>query len=75
MANIKQENPWLVPNIDEFLYYCCPECDIKTKEPGELFDHAVQQHQLAKETLTESEVEAPEIAEESMSKHGFFSNL
>ena len=59
-------NPWLVSSFEEFHFYCCPECDIKTKELGELFDHAVQQHQLAKETLTESEVEAPEIAEESM---------
>ena len=63
------DNPWLVSSFEEFLFYCCPECDIKTKELSELFDHAVQEHQLAKETLTESEVKAPEIAEESMKDH------
>ena len=50
------------------MFYCCPECDTKTKQLGQLFDHAVQEHQLAKDTLTKYEVkiEAPEIAEESI---------
>ena len=24
-------NPWDVPNLEEFLYYCCPECNHKIK--------------------------------------------
>ena len=24
-------NPWEVPNLEEFLFYCCPECDHKIK--------------------------------------------
>ena len=47
-------NPWLVSSFEEFHFYCCPECDIKTKEKGQLYDHAVQVHQLAKDTLTKS---------------------
>ena len=22
-----EENPWTVENLEEFLYFCCPECD------------------------------------------------
>ena len=44
----KQENPWDVSNIEEFLYYCCPECNIKCKN-GQLFiEHATQSHEQAK---------------------------
>ena len=45
------ENPWYVNNIDEFLKYCCPECDenYKSKEPFVL--HALEKHTNAKEAL------------------------
>ena len=47
--SFKRENPWSVGNIKEFLYYCCPECDIKYKD-GQLFiEHAIQIHDEAKE--------------------------
>ena len=44
-------NPWSVPNLDEFLKYCCPECDEKyeTKEPFVM--HAFEKHPKAKECL------------------------
>ena len=57
-------NPWLVSSFEEFHFYCCPECDKRTKELGQLYDHAVQVHQLAKDTLTKSEVQIE--AEESI---------
>ena len=44
-------NPWEVPSLDEFLFYCCPECDLRTKEYDELFSHAVQCHRHAKVLL------------------------
>ena len=40
-AMIKQENPWDVSNIEEFLYYCCPECDTKVKTTHAFLDHAI----------------------------------
>ena len=45
------ENPWYVNNIDEFLKYCCPECDenYKSKEPFVL--HAFSTHPRSKECL------------------------
>ena len=48
-------NPWEVPSLDEFLFYCCPECDLKTKEYNELFNHAVQCHRQAKVLLIAKE--------------------
>ena len=44
-------NPWKVQTFEDFLYYCCPECDTKTKEENQLYDHAVEEHQLAKDVL------------------------
>ena len=41
-------NPWLVTNLDTFLYYNCPECDMKTKEYDSFYDHAIQNHPNSK---------------------------
>ena len=45
------DNPWFVSNLDEFLQYCCPECDDKypSKEPFVL--HAFEKHAKAKDCL------------------------
>ena len=48
-------NPWSVRKIEEFLYFCCPECEL-TKDSlyqsRELFlKHAINQHPGAKENL------------------------
>ena len=49
-------NPWHVTTLDEFLFYCCPECDMKCRDHTEFFNHAVQVHELAKEALNGTEV-------------------
>ena len=54
---IKQENPWDVSNIQEFLYFNCPECDTKVKD-GELFlKHAFDNHELSKFYLNKEMLE------------------
>ena len=50
-TEIKEENPWHVSNIDEFLYYCCPECDLKCKDGDSFIDHATNSHEQAKVSL------------------------
>ena len=45
------KNPWDVPSLDEYLFYCCPECELKTKEYEIFYNHAVIIHELAKQTL------------------------
>ena len=41
-------NPWNVGSFEEFLYFCCPQCDIKTKATDELVKHGLKFHELAK---------------------------
>ena len=48
MMETKLENPWQVPSLDEYLFYCCPECDLKTKEYNIFYEHAVHRHEQAK---------------------------
>ena len=43
-----EDNPWLVPSLDEYLFYCCPQCDLKTKEYNMFYEHAVHRHEQAK---------------------------
>ncbi len=46
---IKQElgrvtNPWLVDQLDVFLHYCCPECDLKSQSKDIFVNHAFLNH-------------------------------
>ena len=41
------KNPWIVENLEEFLYYCCPECDVKTKDTQSFIEHALLNHAQA----------------------------
>ena len=53
-------NPWDVPSLDEYLFYCCPECELKTKEYEAFYTHAVNVHELARETLETSKTSIDE---------------
>ena len=44
-------NPWQVLTLDEFLFYCCPECDVKSDSKQEFVIHAVDQHPSSHEYL------------------------
>lgn len=44
-------NPWLVENFDEFLFYCCPECNYKSRLHSEFNSHALMAHPLARDAL------------------------
>jgi len=44
-------NPWKVENIDQFLNYCCPECDIKQKTKSDFIIHAIDAHPDSREYL------------------------
>ena len=37
-------NPWTYSDLDEFLYYCCPQCDEKYKTKSLFVDHALISH-------------------------------
>ena len=42
-------NPWEVNNLDQFLYFCCPECDEREKSKELFLQHALDQHPRAKD--------------------------
>ena len=43
-------NPWNVPNVKDFLFYCCPECDTKVKYEQDFINHALMLHEEAKDS-------------------------
>ena len=45
------ENPWNVENLNEFLYFCCPECNLKDRSKMNFFKHALDEHPKAKECV------------------------
>ena len=44
IPEISPDNPWDVETLDEFLYYNCPECDMKCPEKAIFRDHALLNH-------------------------------
>jgi hypothetical protein len=42
------ENPWNVQQLEDFLFFCCPECDNKSTTREIFIDHAVRQHPLVR---------------------------
>ena len=52
LQNVKNEegssgftNPWFVQTFDDFLFYCCPECDYKCQFHDAFHQHALNSHQ------------------------------
>ena len=41
-------NPWAVGSLDDFLHYCCPECDNKSQTKELFINHALINHPQAK---------------------------
>ena len=47
-----ESNPWEVKNLEEFLYYCCPECEVKNHTKEIFLQHAIEQHPRAKDCIS-----------------------
>ena len=52
-------NPWTVPTLEDFLFYCCPECPDKFRSSISFTNHAVKNHPKAKEKF--GDLYLPEI--------------
>ena len=79
MENENIENPW-TPNLEEYLYFCCPECDMKDQSKEKFLKHALDEHPKAKEILLEANFNKvkvkQEILEDEISpKEEYFENL
>ena len=44
-------NPWHFSTLEDFLFYCCPECPHKFRSSISFTNHAVKNHPKAKEKL------------------------
>ena len=51
------QNPWVVENIEAFSFYCCPECDFKSKQEVSFKRHALECHNKAKSFFIMSNVQ------------------
>ena len=62
-----QNNPWEVENLEDFLYFCCPECNLSRDsiyQNKKLFlQHALEKHPNAKEYLLRLEIKKEPIEE------------
>ena len=54
--NFVRANPWIVKNLEEFLYYCCPECNDKNQSKDNFINHVLTFHPMAKEYLETIEI-------------------
>ena len=45
------ENPWNVESLEEFQYFCCPECDLKDQSKVHFLQHALERHPKSKECV------------------------
>ena len=44
-------NPWAVSRIEEFLYFCCPECDERIQSRNKFIQHALKKHKKSRTYL------------------------
>ena len=49
--DVTEKSPWDVTNLDEFLFYCCPECELKNESKGGFIKHALDEHPEAQKYL------------------------
>ena len=58
-------SPWCVSNLDEFLYYCCPECEEKNESKDEFLKHALGEHPESQKYLLKFTIKEEELINNS----------
>ena len=59
-----EENPWgAVNTLEDFQFYCCPECDLKEQTKDKFVKHALENHTECKEYIVNLMIK-PELYEE-----------
>ena len=67
MDNEHKLIPWCVDSLDEFLFYCCPECHEKSTTETAFLSHAVSEHPQSIAYLVKFNVEKYEILDKIVS--------
>ena len=62
------DNPWSVKSIEEFHFYCCPECSERVQTRESFVRHALEQHPKSKEFLEEYDDEDLSDIEKEMTE-------
>ena len=70
-----QQNPWFVKDLEEFLYFCCPECDIKNRSKELFLKHALDFHPNAKEHLFYLNVKTENHENSDIIKEDFYNEI
>ena len=71
---IDEDNPWAFENIEEFLYFCCPECDVKNQSEDLFVMHALEHHPKAKEYIQNYKIKEENFEEENQENEEYTTN-
>ena len=65
MSDAMENNPWIVEELEEFLYYCCPQCDFKEQfdQREQFVEHALRCHPMARKHIETFMVKKENIQE------------
>ena len=47
MTPVKKENPWDFSKVEDYMFYCCPACDMKCKNSSLFIEHALEIHNVS----------------------------
>ena len=50
--------PWNIESLEDFLYYCCPECNERNQSRNSFLQHALHQHPSSNNYLVRFVVKA-----------------
>ena len=68
-------NPWSVKELEEFLYFCCPECEVKDQSRETFIKHALDHHPNSKKCLMDfMEIKREVLEENETSENWFYGN-
>ena len=59
-------NPWDVSSASDFLSYCCPECDFKSRELLGFSQHAVLNHVLSHKLFSKAKIDFEECIDDPL---------
>ena len=69
-----EDNPWDVNYLDEFLYYCCPECNERSQSKDLFVQHALNQHPKAKVCIPRLAIKEEPIQEMIYDENDIYEN-
>ena len=58
-------NPWSVEDVDVFLFYCCPQCDHRSKSKASFIEHAFIDHPESKENVKTENLKIEPLLQEA----------